>query len=127
VAYRDELEALRLRLEIAEAENASLKAQLRSGGPITARANDPDWFSVRGGEPTTVTLRNESASKIGVFWLSYDGRERTIGTLVPKGVIEVETYIGFCWRFIDALSGEILAHERVVEARETIVYAGPDA
>ncbi len=123
MAYRDELEALRLRLEIAEAENASLKAQLRSAGPLTSRPVDPSWYSVRGGEPTTVTLRNESATKIGVFWLSYDGRERAIGTLVPKGEIEVETYIGFCWRFTDAVTGEILAHERVVVAGEIIRYA----
>ena len=122
MAYRDELEALRLRLEVAMAENASLKAQLRSGGPITERPVDPSWYSVRGGEPTTITLTNESATKIGVYWLSYDGRERAIGTLVPRGAIEVETYIGFCWRFTDAVTGEVLAHERVQEAGETIRY-----
>ena len=122
MAYRDELEALRARLELLEAENARLEAKLRGEGPITARPIDPRWCSVRGGEPTTVAIRNASPRKIQVFWLSYDGRERAIGTLVPKGRVEVETYIGFVWRFVDATTGEVLEHVRVQELREALVY-----
>lgn len=127
MAYRDELHALRERLALLEAENRRLGAALRGAGPVSARPPDPRWYSVQGGEPTTVTIRNASLLKVELYWLSYDGRERGTGTLVPGGEVQVETYIGFCWRFVDAATGEILEHLRVQEPREVLVHDGADA
>lgn len=120
--YRDELEALRARLSDLEAENHRLRARLRAEGPVVARPVDPRWHSVQGGEPTTISIANASPRKLGVYWLSYDGRERNEGTLVPRGTIRVETYVGFCWRFVDADTGEILEHRRVEEVGQALVY-----
>lgn len=122
MAYRDELEAMRARLSLLEAENDRLRAALRGAGPMRSRPVDPSWCSVPGGEPTTIGIQNASPRKIGVYWLSYDGRERTAGTLVPRGEIRVETYIGFCWRFVDEATGSILEHARVERAGQTLVY-----
>jgi hypothetical protein len=126
VPYRDELEALQARLKAAEEElarareeGARLKSALaqRDSSKVrdtkVLRTPSPRWVSVPGGEPTPVTIVNESRRKIEIFWLSYEGRERSAGTLVPGGRIRTQTYVGHCWRFVDAGTGEILAHERV--------------
>lgn len=122
MAYRDDLEAMRARLAQLEAENDRLRAQLRGADPARRREVDARWCSVPGGEPTTIAIVNASPRKIGVYWLSYDGRERTAGTLVPSGEIRVETYIGFCWRFVDDATGAVLEHARVEQPRQVLVY-----
>lgn len=133
VAYRDELEAMRARLSALEAERDQARDEVRrlaaivDGQPSATtrrrdRAIDPRWRSIRGGEPTRVTIRNESLRKIEVIWLSYEGRERSAGTLVPGGVIRQQTYVGHCWRVIDAQTGEILAHTHVESDDLEIVF-----
>jgi hypothetical protein len=101
VAYRDELEAMRARLAAMEEEVASarseasrLKNALASRGsreltpPLLPRTPDPRWRSIPGGEPTPVTVINESPRKVEVFWLSYEGRERSAGTPDP-GIVSI--------------------------------------
>ena len=134
--YRDELEALRARLAAAEAERDSARAELRRlegalspGGPAArriARRPDPRWRSIPGGEPTPVTLRNDSPRKVEILWLSYEGEERSAGTLVPGGSIRSQTYVGHCWRVVDAATGEILGHTHVAagEGEPVIVFGG---
>jgi hypothetical protein len=136
VAYRDELEALRARLAAVEAERdaardaakrleAILHGEPRSLTRRRSRAVDPRWRSVPGGEPTPITVRNESARKIELIWLSHEGKERSAGTLVPGGVVREQTYVGYCWRIVDARTGEILHHVRVEDEDEpTIVFTG---
>lgn len=142
VPYRDDLDALRARLEAAEAELAvareeaeRLKLALARSGPHTPldrpalpRPPDVRWRSIPGGEPTPVTLINESARKIELHWLSYEGRERSAGTLVPGGKIRAQTYVGHCWRIVDADTGAILAHEHVRrDAGEPVIaYRDPE-
>ena len=130
VAYRDDLEALRARIAALEAERDAAREEagrleaILKGEPATrrrARAIDPRWRSIPGGEPTRVTIRNESRRKIEVIWLSYDGRERSAGTLVPGGVIREQTYVGHCWRMVDARSGEVLAHTHVEKAGDPVI------
>lgn len=121
MAYRDELEALRARLAAVEAERDALElraARLEAalaGEPVSPpRVPDPArWRSIPGGEPTRVTIRNASPLKVEVFWLSYEGKERRAGTLVPGGSIREQTYVGHCWRIVDATSGAILGHAHV--------------
>lgn len=123
VAYRDELEALRARLAAVEVDRDAARAEVRRlearlrGGPDAAdpieRRLDPAWYSIPGGEPTPVTVKNRSPRKIEVLWLSYEGKERSAGTLVPGGSIRVQTYVGHCWRIVDAASGAVLGHTRV--------------
>lgn len=136
VAYRDELEALRARLAAAEAERDAAKDEVERlraallGEPTPRgrrrhRAPDPRWCSVPGGAPTLVTVRNESARKIELIWLSHEGKERSAGTLVPGGVVQEQTYVGYCWRFVDAETGEILEHVRVgAEKQPILVFRG---
>lgn len=142
MAYRDELEALRARLAAAEAardaardEARRLKAILH-GEPAARRrdrAVDPRWRSIPGGEPTRVTIRNDGDRKVELIWLSPDGRERSAGTLVPGGVVREQSYVGYCWRIVDAATGAILGHARVAPgAAPTLVFpddvdADPDA
>lgn len=135
MAYRDELEALRARLAAAEAERDEARHEARrlasvldregQGGRIQRRI-DPRWHSVPGGEPTPVTIRNESAQKVEVLWLSYEGKERSAGTLVPEGEMKTQTYVGHCWRIVDAATGAVLAHHRVepTEGMPRLIYAG---
>lgn len=119
MAYRDELEALRARLAAVEAERDLALGRLRrleeraTGRLPAASRFDPEVVSVPGGEPTSVRIENRSARKVVVFWLSYEGYERRAGTLVPGGSIREQTYVGHCWRFVDASTGETLAEERV--------------
>ena len=123
MAYRDELEALRARLaavevdrDAARAEVRRLEARLRAGSEVADRIErrvDPAWHSIPGGEPTPVTVRNRSRRKVEVLWLSYQGKERSAGTLVPGGSIRVQTYVGHCWRIVDAASGAVLGHTHV--------------
>lgn len=133
VAYRDELEALRARLSALEAERDQARDEVRrlaailDGQPSALtrrreRAIDPRWRSIRGGEPTFVTIRNASRRKIEVIWLSYEGRERSAGTLVPGGVVREQTYVGHCWRIVDAQTGEVLAHAHVEDDEAQIVF-----
>jgi len=142
VAYRDEIEALRARLAAVEAERDAareeaerLKAALLDRPARITRGHTPDllpgpeprWRSIPGGEPTTVTVLNESARKLEVFWLSCDGRERSAGTLVPGGRIRAQTHVGYCWRLVDAATGEVLAHARVTRESEEIAYRDDEA
>lgn len=138
MAYRDELEALRARLSALESERDAARDEARrlaailDGQPSTAvrrreRAIDPNWRSIPGGEPTPVTIRNASRRKIEVIWLSYEGRERSAGTLVPGGVVREQTYVGHCWRMVDAQTGEILAHTHVESEAQQIVFDEEDA
>jgi hypothetical protein len=140
VPYRDDLESMRARLAAMEAELAQareeaerLKLALVHRGPHTPlerpvipRPPDVRWRSIPGGEPTPVTLINESPRKIELYWLSYDGRERSAGTLVPGGRIRAQTYVGHCWRVVDADTGAILAHEHVKPEDEPVIaYRDP--
>ncbi|MFK7987804.1 MAG: hypothetical protein AB8I08_17435 [Sandaracinaceae bacterium] len=137
MAYRDELEALRARLAAAEAERDDAKKEARrladalerEGAGRIQRRIDPRWHSVPGGEPTPVTIRNESAQKVEVLWLSYEGKERSAGTLVPEGEMQTQTYVGHCWRIVDAATGAVLAHHRVEPSAGTprLIYAGDGA
>lgn len=134
--YRDELEALRARLSAALAERDQARAKADTlerllrmpAGPAdaSAREGDPRWCSVPGGEPRTITLRNSFDRKVEVFWLSYEGKERSIGTLVPGGSSRQQSYVGHVWRFVDSQSGLILAHARVEPETEELAPAAPE-
>lgn len=137
MSYRDELEALRAKVasleaerDAARAEAARLRRVLLSRPAAIARGHTPDvmpgpnagWRSIPGGEPTAITLVNESARKLEVLWLSYDGRERSAGTVVPGGRVRAQTYVGHCWRLVDATTGEVLSHAHVtLEQGEPII------
>lgn len=137
MAYRDELEALRARLAATEAERDQARAEAerlrdallarpasitRGHTPDVIPKRDGSFRSIPGGEPTLVTLVNASARKLEVFWLSYEGRERSAGTLVPGGRIRAQTYVGHCWRIVDAITGEILSHTHVtLEGGEPLI------
>lgn len=125
MAYRDELEALRARLAATEAERDLARAEAERlkevilGRPANiTRGQTPDllpgpdarWRSIPGGEPTSITVVNESQRKLEVLWLSYDGRERSVGTLVPGGRIRTQTYVGHCWRLVDCDTRAIVSH-----------------
>ncbi|HEY8429607.1 MAG TPA: hypothetical protein VIL20_14585 [Sandaracinaceae bacterium] len=132
MGYRDELEALRARLAVAERDRDLARAEVERlkralGSRMPTRQRTPDdvpakWRSIPGGEPTPLTVINESRRKLEVFWLSYDGRPRSAGTLVGGGRIRTQTYVGHCWRFTDAETGEILQHTFVrVDAGEPVI------
>lgn len=140
MAYRDELEALRARLAAALAERDAARAEavrleaalLRRPASIT-RGHTPDLLpgpaarfrSIPGGAPIVITVVNESDRKIEALWLSYEGRERSAGTLVPGGRIRAQTYVGHCWRLVDASTGEVLSHTHVApegEGESVLVY-----
>lgn len=135
VAYRDELEALRARLAVALAERDAaraeverLKSAIGEAPARLARARTPEllpkpaWRSIPGGEPARVTFINDSERKLELVWLSYDGRERSAGTLIPGGRIRLRSRTGDCWRLVDAASGDILAHHHVTRADEAFVH-----
>ncbi len=139
MGYRDELEALRARLHAAEAERDAareeaerLERALVAGRSATQHAPTPELVasrrerSIRGGEPTAATVINESGRKLAVFWLGYEGQPRSAGTLVPGGRMRVQTYVGHCWRFVDARTGEVLEHVFVSpdQGEPVLVYGG---
>lgn len=137
MAYRDELEALRARVAAAEAERdaaraeaSQLKRALSLGGVDAGvkrtRQVSPEWRSIPGGAPLPVWVTNESPRKVAVYWLSYEGKERQAGTLVPGGGLRQVSYVGFCWRFVDPATGAVLGHARVEPAEELarIVFRG---
>lgn len=134
--YREELEALRARLEAAEAErdaaraeNARLEDALRQAvasppgrtPELVSRLPDPHR-SIPGGVPTSITVVNESPRKIVAYWLSYEGRQRSAGTVVPGGRIRAQTYVGHCWRLVDASTGEVLLHHHVAPDEDVLTY-----
>ena len=128
MAYRDELEALRARLETVERERDRALGRLRhlEQGPhaqLTSRERfDPSVVSVPGGEPMTVRIENRSDRKVVVYWLNYTGEERRAGTLVPGGTMSEQTYVGFCWRFVDGQTGQTLSEERVEPATTALSF-----
>jgi hypothetical protein len=132
VGYRDDLEALRARLAAAEAELAVARTELERARGVAVgvtpellpRLPDPDLRSTPGGAPTSLTVINESARKIAVYWLSYEGRERRAGTVVPGGRIRTQTYVGHCWRIDDARTGSMLEHHHIAPGQDSIVYRG---
>lgn len=135
MGYRDDLEALRARLVAAEYERDNaradaerLKQALSSRRAARTRQRTPEevppteWRSIPGGEPTPITVINESARKLEACWLSYEGRARSAGTLVPGGRIRAQTNVGHCWRLTDAETGEVLQHTLVrIEAGEPVI------
>lgn len=137
MAYRDELEALRARVAAAEAERDAARAeaqQLKRALSLGVTDVDvkrtrqvrPEWRSIPGGEPLPVRITNESRRKIAVYWLSYEGKERRAGTLVPGGSLRQVSYVGFCWRFVDPDTGAVLGHARVEPAEDLalLVFRG---
>lgn len=137
MGYRDELSALRSRLAAAEQERDEARDEARRlRGALEGRAvgvvkrrPDARWQSVPGGAPTALRVSNRSDQKVEVFWLSYDGRERSAGTLVPGGFIMTQTYFGHCWRFVDPSTGAVLSHARVEPGSEVpeVVFGGVEA
>jgi hypothetical protein len=134
VSYRDQLEALRARLAAVEAERDALREELRDlkaelqGEPAPRRpVRDPEWRSVPGGGPTHLEIRNASSRKVEALWFSYEGRERSAGTIVPGGFIHQATYVGHLWRVVDAALGTTLLQRYVEEADgEVFVVAEAD-
>jgi hypothetical protein len=141
VGYRDELEALRARAHAAEVERVGARAEaerlkraLLARRLAPSRARTPEvvpstgepWRSIPGGEPTPITVINESARKLAVYWLSYDGKPRSAGTLVPGGRLHAHTNVGHCWRFVDARTGEVLQHTHVMRVAGDPVIAYRD-
>lgn len=115
--YRDELEALRRRVEIVEAEREELAGRLARAGAalasvVAAHAGLPaeadiPWRSLHGGEPKEVTFVNRSGGKIVLLWLDYQGRLREELTLVDGGRQVARTHTGHLWRMTDEVGAVI--------------------
>lgn len=119
MGYRDELMALRARVEQLTKERDEARRELHQDRGLRVRARSRDasrwreWHSISGGAPIRIWLINGSARKLEAYWLSYRGEERSVGTLVPGGTVPQQSSVGHCWRFVDARTGEVLGHVHV--------------
>ncbi len=133
VPYRDELAALRARVETltAERDDASAKlerARAALASVIAEMAGLPPeaeipWRSLHGGEPTTVRFVNATERKVELVWVSYDGQLRAELSLIAGGERERATYVGHLFRAIDASSGAIVLQRYVRAEDERIVIS----
>jgi len=121
--YRDELEAVRARVETLSAElddasarleraRAALASAVADMAGLPAKADIP-WRSLHGGEPQVVRFVNATERKLELVWVSYDGQERTTATLIPGGEREEPTFVAHLWRMIDRERGEVVAQRYV--------------
>ena len=127
--YRDEVEALRARLRVVEAERDQARAALaevehaleeaerRALRARTTVEMDSRWCSIPGGDPTQLLLVNDGPRKVEVFRIGFDGRSWRAGTVVPGGRFRTRTHVGTCFRIADAHTGETLDHVRVEPGR----------
>ena len=109
--YRDELEALRARVETLEREHDALEASLARARAALACVSaelagaapqaDVPWRSLPGGEPVLVTFVSARPRKVTIFSLSPDGRPRREATVVPGGRRAIETHTGCLLRVED--------------------------
>ena len=109
--YRDDNEALVRRCEAMEQERDEALGQLARARAALASAiaemsglppqADLPWRSLHGGEPIAARFHNETDARLSLRWVSYDGREHERTTLVPGGVVELETHTAHLWRFVD--------------------------
>lgn len=129
--YRDELEALRARIEGLTAERDAAIAQLErvhaalasvvadmAGLPVEAEI---PWRSLHGGEPITVRFANATEQKLELVWVSYDGQQRVEHSLLPGGELEKQTYVGHLFRAVDPVSRESVLQRYVRADDERIV------
>ncbi len=109
--YRDELEALKARVEALEAERDGLEAALErtraslasvvgwmAGLPPEAELA---WRSLHGGEPLEATFVNGSQAKLTLVLVGHDGREHVEVTIVAGGEHRLATHTGHLFRLRD--------------------------
>ena len=109
--YRDELEALKARVEALEHERDGLEASLeraRAGLASVAgwlaglpAAADLPWRSLHGGEPVEAVFVNPGADKLTLVLVGHDGREHVETTIVGGGEHRVATHTGHLFRLRD--------------------------
>lgn len=130
--YRDEVEALRARVEGLEGELGRTAAQLERARAALASAvadlaglppeADIPWRSLHGGEPIVVRFVNATDKKLELVWISYDGQARPSATIIPGGERDERTYVAHLWRVIDPASGAIVL-QRYVRAGDAVITA----
>ncbi|MCA9610746.1 MAG: hypothetical protein KC619_34360 [Myxococcales bacterium] len=106
--YRDEVEALRARVQSLEQERDGLEARLertRAGlasvvawmAGLPAEAGLP-WRSLHGGEPVEAVFVNPEAETLTLVLVGHDGREHVETTIVGGGEHRVATHTGHLYR-----------------------------
>lgn len=125
--YRDEIEALKARVDALTAEledtsgrleraRAALASVVADMAGLPAAADIP-WRSLHGGEPIVARFVNGTPQKLELVWIGYEGKARTEVSLVPGGEREQRTYVGHLFRAIDPASGDVV-FQRYVRADE---------
>lgn len=129
--YREEIDALRERLESAEEERDVALAELdRTRALLRATVSyitgEPDagarWCSFRGGEPIEVTFENASTRRVELVLVNADGVERAVGTIVAGGRSAQPTFVGHLFRLYEARTRELLLHVFVRAGGTTITF-----
>ncbi|MCZ7680676.1 MAG: hypothetical protein M5U28_18670 [Sandaracinaceae bacterium] len=130
--YRDEVEALRARVEGSRGSSAApprsssararrSRARWRIWRGLPPEADIP-WRSLHGGEPIVVHFVNATDKKLELVWISYDGQARPSATIIPGGERDERTYVAHLWRVIDPASGAIVL-QRYVRAGDAVITA----
>ncbi|KAF3111391.1 hypothetical protein TWF569_003010 [Orbilia oligospora] len=71
--------------------------------------NEPGSKSVSGDKATKVTFINNRASPVHVWWLNYEGKRVSYGSVAGKGgVKEQDTYVTHPWVVVDESNQSVL-------------------
>lgn len=125
--YRDEIEALKARIEALEHERDGLEASLERARASLASvvgwmaglpaAADLPWRSLHGGEPVEAVFANPTDETLALALVGHDGREHPETTIVAGGEHRVATHTGHMWRLRGAAGVVWQGYVRAAERR----------
>ena len=75
---------------------------------------NPDFKSKKSTVCSLIRFQNRTDRQVDIIWLNYEGARVKYRTLCANDFVDVNTFVGHPWIFIDAESGERL----VVELKE---------
>ena len=58
---------------------------------------EPTLRSVRGVVPTVLRLENGRAETLQLFWLDYEGKRKSYGSVAPASIREMRTFLTHPW------------------------------
>ena len=86
---------------------------LNPGPPAAAGTSPPvPRASISGGPDMNLTIRNETAGRINLWWLDPAGRRQPYGRIPAGGTSDQHTFAGHVWLITDTDGKELTAFEK---------------